>query len=81
MESTEGAHLSKELVTKSRNPALASSLDGAGLCDSGASDRLRPTSERVAELNVETIQQRKGRWALADPEGKGRCVARQNLFR
>jgi hypothetical protein len=35
----------------------------------------------LAELNVETIQQRKGRWVLADLEGKGRCVARQNLFR
>jgi hypothetical protein len=28
----------------------------------------------LAELDVETIQQREGRWVLADLEGKGRCI-------
>ncbi|WP_433968345.1 tyrosine-type recombinase/integrase [Tunturiibacter gelidiferens] len=28
----------------------------------------------LAELDVVTIQQREGRWVLADLEGKGRCI-------
>src|SRR5205085_5872906 len=40
----------------------------------GAFGRLRPQAERAGRADVETIQQREGRWVLADLEGKGRRI-------
>jgi hypothetical protein len=46
----------------------------ARLCHPGVAGRCALRRNELAELDVATIQQREGRWVLADLEGKGRRI-------